>query len=145
MYKKSNENLYNLQHVTKKNRMDRLDVSQKRLRELATATTSFKRAIFDKVKSDQLALPVDQRVPHYLDANGMPKPYALEDYEDDQVYNVLNQDAENVIMEMTVADYLTQYKELAPIRDQLVKNDGEIYRYAQTYMDEKEVADYKFR
>jgi hypothetical protein len=52
MYKKSNENLYNLQHVTKKNRMDRLDVSQKRLRELATAATSFKRAIFDKVKSD---------------------------------------------------------------------------------------------
>jgi hypothetical protein len=90
LYKRSNENLYNLQHVTKKNRMDRLDVSQKRLRELATATTSFKRAVFDKVKSDQLALPADQRVPHYLDANGMPKPYALEDYEDDQVYNVLN-------------------------------------------------------
>ena len=49
MYKRSNENLYNIQHATKKNRMDRLDVSQKKLRELAAAATSFKRAIFDKV------------------------------------------------------------------------------------------------
>jgi hypothetical protein len=75
----------------------------------------------------------------------MPKPYALEDYEEDEVYNVLNQDAETVIMEMSVADYLTQTKEFAPVSEQLVKQDGEIYRYAQTYMDEKDVAEHKFR
>jgi hypothetical protein len=37
------------------------------------------------------------------------------------------------------------YKEFAPISERIVDSGFEISRYAETYMDEKDVADHKYR
>lgn len=58
---------------------------------------------------------------------------------------MLGFEAEDVIRDISIADYLKKYKEFAPVEDEFVENTGEIYRYAQTYMDEKDIAEHKYR
>jgi hypothetical protein len=56
--------------------------------------TEYRRALFDKIKAEQNTLPADQRVPHYLDKNGMPVPYSAEKIEEGELlFNVLNASA----------------------------------------------------
>lgn len=61
------------------------------------------------------------------------------------VLNILNFDADQAIEEMTVDQYLDQYKDYAPINESLVENTGDMYRYQQTYIDEKDLAEHDFR
>jgi hypothetical protein len=70
-YKRSNENLYNLQHATKRDRLSKRDNNLEMLKEQAAATTRYRRDYFLKVQNEQRALPKEQQVPHYLDKNGM--------------------------------------------------------------------------
>jgi hypothetical protein len=62
-----------------------------------------------------------------------------------KVLDVLNFAAEEVVEDITIDQYLDQYKDFAPISERLVENDGEMYRYQQTFIDEKDLAQHDFR
>lgn len=60
--------------------------------------------VFNKIKAEQLALPVKDRVPHYFDSNKLPMPYSkdqLKNMNEDEVINVLNYE-EHQVPECTV-------------------------------------------
>jgi hypothetical protein len=47
---------------------------------------------------------------------------------------------EDAIRDMSVADYLAQFKEYAPVSERIVNSKYDIARYAKTHMDETEIA-----
>jgi hypothetical protein len=63
-------------------------------------------------------MPADQRVPHYLDKNGMPVPHSAESVEEGEFqFNILNLSAEDAIKDVAIDEYLTQYKKFAPVSE----------------------------
>lgn len=58
LYRKSNENLYNIKHQNKFGGVDN-DKTVKEIKNLALAVTNYKRAQFNKLKAEQRELPAD--------------------------------------------------------------------------------------
>lgn len=52
-------------------------------KDAAAAVTAARRQNFDQLREQQLALPKGERVPHYLDGEGVPRPYTQEMLERD--------------------------------------------------------------
>jgi hypothetical protein len=90
-------------------------------------------------------LPAEQRVPHYLDKNGMPVPHTETVEEDEFHFNILNLTAEDAIRDVSIDEYLGQYKKFAPVSETFTPSTSEFSQLAQTFMDEKELADFEFR
>ena len=76
--RRSNENLYNIQHATKMGRLNEDQRSLRPYKDAAAAVTAARRQNFDRLREQQLALPKGERVPHYLDGEGVPRPYTQE-------------------------------------------------------------------
>ena len=118
----------------------------KKLDDLCKQVTQYRRAHFDKVKAEQNALPADQRKPHYLDKNGMPAPYSEEKIEESEfLFNIFSTTSDVAIQEVSIAEYLGKYKNFAPVSERFLEQGSDISRFAQSYMDEKELADFDFR
>lgn len=81
--RRSNENLYNIQHAAKMGRLNEDQHSLKPYKDAAAAITAARRQHFDRLREQQLALPKAERIPHYLDAEGIPRPYTLKMLERD--------------------------------------------------------------
>ena len=81
--RRSNENLYNIQHAAKMGRLNEDQRSLRPYKDAAAAVTAARRQNFDWLREQQLALPKGERVPHYLDGEGVPRPYTQEMLERD--------------------------------------------------------------
>jgi len=81
--RRSNENLYNIQHAAKMGRLNEDQRSLRSYKDAAAAVTAARRQNFDWLREQQLALPKGERVPHYLDGEGVPRPYTQEMLERD--------------------------------------------------------------
>jgi hypothetical protein len=81
--RRSNENLYNIQHAAKMGRLNEDQRSWRPYKDAAAAVTAARRQNFDRLREQQLALPKGERVPHYLDGEGIPRPYTQEMLERD--------------------------------------------------------------
>ena len=118
----------------------------KKLDAVCKQVTAYRRAHFDKVKAEYNALPAEERKPHYLDANGMPVPYSDEKIEESEfLFNILNVTSDIAIEEVSIAEYLSQHKNFAPVSETFVDHSSDMSRFAQSYMDEKELAEFNFR
>lgn len=122
-HKRSNENLYNLRHSSKNGLLGK-NANSKQLDEICKKVTQYRRDIFKKIKAEQKELPVDQRVPHYLDKNGMPVPYPADKIEE-ETYNILNMSAEDAINDVSIDEYLGMYKNFAPVSERTVDYNTE--------------------
>lgn len=81
--RRSNENLYNIQYAAKMGRLNEDQRSLRPYKDAAAAVTAARRQNFDRLREQQLALPKSERVPHYLDGDGVPRPYTQEMLERD--------------------------------------------------------------
>lgn len=68
--RQSNENIYNLEQLEKKNWIDPNSVDLKDYKEMAAHLTKEMRKEFGKARKEQLKLPKEERIPHYIDSEG---------------------------------------------------------------------------
>jgi hypothetical protein len=73
-YRDSNENVYNIKHAANRGILDLSHAEMHKYKKMAEEMTKFRRAEFNRIKEAQLK--ADNRVPHYIDKDGLPKPYS---------------------------------------------------------------------
>lgn len=61
------------------------------------------------------------------------------------VLDILKFSAEDAIRDMTVDQYLDMFKDISPITETYGGNEKDFFTHQQTYLDEKELAEHKFR
>lgn len=74
----ANESVYNLRHAMKRGDFSAHLGDETVLRRQRELMTRWRREQFSKVKAEQMGLPEDQRVPHYIDKQGVLRPYRQE-------------------------------------------------------------------
>jgi hypothetical protein len=91
---------------------------------------------------------VRDRVPHYLNENGLPRPYSLtqlSNMHEDEVINVLKHQDHEVVKECTIDELLTIFKKHAYVEPSLNSGEGQMFKYQQTEMDQEDLAMHDFR
>ena len=77
---------------------------------------------------------------------------AKEDYENDMlkmfgrdVFDVLNLTADEAIAPLSPVEYIKKFKGSVEVTATFDGQEGSMFRYQETYMDEKDLAEHKFR
>lgn len=86
--------------------------------------------LFDPITNRDLETSDDERYGKEIDKELEEMNEAVT-YEPKEILDILNFEAEEVIQDMKIDEYLAQYKEYAPTKASLIKqeNSGEFYRY----------------